>query len=103
MILSLVWLSDSFVSLGIGWGWSKMASLAQLAGGADGWLEAHLGPRLMVFLHVSCNMWPITLLHSNYTASILLVKFKSQFRCKWNDMNTTSSRGNGKVILQDRI
>lgn len=43
MILSLVWLSDSFVSLGIGWGWSKTASLTWLAVGAGCWLEAHLG------------------------------------------------------------
>lgn len=38
MILGFVWLSDYFASLGIGWGWSKMASLTRLAVGVGCWL-----------------------------------------------------------------
>lgn len=72
-----------------------MASLTWLCWG---WLlELHL--RLLVkghgSPHVGCYMWPLRLLQSNYTASILpllLIKSKGQFRLKWRGINIVSVR-----------
>lgn len=43
-ILGFVWPSDSFATLFIGWGWSKMASLTWLAVGAGCWPDVQSGP-----------------------------------------------------------
>lgn len=56
MILSSVWLSDSFASLGVGWGWSNTASLTWLAVGVGCLLEAHLGRSAKAHVSPPCGL-----------------------------------------------